>query len=440
MSVFGNIWDKVLGRNILIPGGTAGNAVIIQDDGSLADGGIPPGGAGGGANISVQELPTGVAIISSSGSGDTIQGATDTLAGAMSPDDKAKLDSTGDVITHDASEFATAAQGAKADTASQPGDNLSDFVNDEGFTSSGDAGDAYAISHEADTTAHTAGHIVATPGGVRVTTDVQGQLDELDTAKEPVGTGATEAAAAVAAHESAPDPHTQYHTDARGDARYYLQGDVDTIVSAAVADKQDVLAEGPFEDGDKDLLDQLAGLIGGGSLIGFVVFSSSDVYPKNDNASYLFVAVMAGGGSGAAATSGNFAGAGGGGGASLKFIDNSTVGATETVTVGQGGGGKVPANNGVAGGTSSFGVHCSATGGGAGQIGGTGVNGSGGSGSGGDVNISGLAGTVAESNSVANTSSGGAGGLFAGVGAGSAGNIGSSSGGRDGKVLVWEFA
>jgi len=39
----------------------------------------------------------------------------------------------GDIVTHDVAEFATAAQGALADSAVQPGDNISTLVNDSGF-------------------------------------------------------------------------------------------------------------------------------------------------------------------------------------------------------------------------------------------------------------------------------------------------------------------
>ena len=39
----------------------------------------------------------------------------------------------GDIVTHDADEFATAAQGSLADTALQPGDNVSELANDSGY-------------------------------------------------------------------------------------------------------------------------------------------------------------------------------------------------------------------------------------------------------------------------------------------------------------------
>lgn len=44
----------------------------------------------------------------------------------------------GDIVTHDVAEFATAAQGAKADTALQAGDNVSELANDAGYLVMGD--------------------------------------------------------------------------------------------------------------------------------------------------------------------------------------------------------------------------------------------------------------------------------------------------------------
>lgn len=81
----------------------------------------------------------------------------------------------------------------------------------------GATGDAYAASHEADTTAHPASNIVNTPAGNIAATTVQAALNELDSEKSAVGhthTGvydpAGTASSAVSAHVAAGDPHTQY--------------------------------------------------------------------------------------------------------------------------------------------------------------------------------------------------------------------------------------
>lgn len=110
--------------------------------------------------------------------------------------------------------------------------------------------------------------------------------------------------------------------------------------------------------------------------------------------------VGAGGGSGGTAgTSGTqnaASGGAGGGGYSEKVILRSALAASETVTVGaKGTGGATGNNDGTSGGTTSFGSHCSATGGSLS----TGAvatasdsyetGGAGGTGSGGDINIDG---------------------------------------------------
>lgn len=96
------------------------------------------------------------------------------------------------------------------------------------------------------------------------------------------------------------------------------------------------------------------------------------------------VTVIGGGGSGGRTEAG---GGGGGGGVAVKWIDLTNVDSVQ-VTVGSGGAapdaGTTPVI-GAAGGTSSFGTYCSATGGGAG---GTPSGGSGGIGIGGDMNYS----------------------------------------------------
>ena len=48
------------------------------------------------------------------------------------------LDTFGDIVTHNVDEFATAAQGAKANTALQPGDNISELNNDAGYLTNAD--------------------------------------------------------------------------------------------------------------------------------------------------------------------------------------------------------------------------------------------------------------------------------------------------------------
>lgn len=70
-----------------------------------------------------------------------------------------------------------------------------------------------------------------------------------------------------------------------------------------------------------------------------------------------------GGGGGGSTTSGYGGGGGGGGGLATKLVKNLSPGDTVAVTVGAGGAGMPAQNSGITGGTSSFGIHCSATGG-----------------------------------------------------------------------------
>ena len=83
----------------------------------------------------------------------TLQGNIDTLSGTVTSnynaldarittntgnisDINTTLSGYGNIVTHNVSEFATSAQGALADTALQPNDNISELVNDVGYITS----------------------------------------------------------------------------------------------------------------------------------------------------------------------------------------------------------------------------------------------------------------------------------------------------------------
>lgn len=177
-------------------------------------------------------------------------------------------------------------------------------------------------------------------------------------------------------------------------------------------------------------------------------FTSSGVWTKPAGLVAVLVELVGGGGSGGNSSSGG-TGAGGGG-YSKKFI-TSGLGTTETITIGAGGTAVSSGNNGNNGGTTSFGSHCSATGGTGGkQSNGAGI-GSGGIGSGGNINIEGGHGGMSiapglggygGSSMLSNTSSGAIGGTPAALlyGCGSGGSTtGPSSSGAPGIVIVYEY-
>jgi hypothetical protein len=91
-------------------------------------------------------------------------------------------------------------------------------------------------------------------------------------------------------------------------------------------------------------------------------------------------------------------GAGAGGGTAIKWIEAASLGATESVTVGEGGSARTGASMlaGEAGGPSSFGTHCSATGGAGGPLMDNTVRtpATGGAGTGGTLNFTGERGEV----------------------------------------------
>lgn len=164
------------------------------------------------------------------------------------------------------------------------------------------------------------------------------------------------------------------------------------------------------------------------------VFTSSGSWEMPDELVYVVVEVWGAGGGGCGG--GGTTGGGGGGGYSKKTIMVNDLNSTEVVTVGLGGaGGANGGNPGGDGGTSSFGSHCSATGG----IGGTTQNAastgdsaslrySGGIGIDGDLNLRGS--SIVANHNAASTP----GGAGASAAMGSGGGQGASGDGGHGGV------
>lgn len=103
------------------------------------------------------------------------------------------------------------------------------------------------------------------------------------------------------------------------------------------------------------------------------VFTTSGSYSKAAGLKFVEIIVVGGGGGGGgvgptAALERAYSAGGGGGGQSIAYVMASDLSASETVTVGSGGsGGANGSTNGSSGGTSSFGTHAQATGGGGGE-------------------------------------------------------------------------
>jgi hypothetical protein len=183
------------------------------------------------------------------------------------------------------------------------------------------------------------------------------------------------------------DPGHKHTATTGGTGNYtFTKGDILVASNSTTLTKLAVGANNSLLVADSA---QATGVKWGGSVHTEQVFTSSGTWTKPTGCSYVLVELCGGGGAGGGSSSLQNAGTqgGGAGGYSRKVIDVSAI-STVTVTIGAGGTG-VSAGTGNAGGTTSFGAHCSATGGAGGVSTTTNGGGGGGTGSSGDVNITG---------------------------------------------------
>lgn len=104
-----------------------------------------------------------------------------------------------------------------------------------------------------------------------------------------------------------------------------------------------------------------------GAAVTLTRYTASDTWTKPTGCLWVLVDVIAGGGGGGGGNTAPNCGAGGGGGARFwRLFHADMLGATETITIGDGGTSGASNNNGGAGGTSSFGAFILCTGGGGG--------------------------------------------------------------------------
>jgi hypothetical protein len=182
-----------------------------------------------GVNDQVLTLEAGVWVNKTPASGVTDHG----LLNGLADDDHTQYhtDARGDVRYYPRSEadstFATAAQGALADTATQPGDNVSTLTNDSGYIT--------GLANLDDI------------GDVTIVTPVDDQVLTLEGGVWKNKTAASGVTDHGALNGLGDDDHTQYHTDARGDARYYTQSAADAAFATA---SQGALADTATQPGD----------------------------------------------------------------------------------------------------------------------------------------------------------------------------------------------
>lgn len=299
--------------------------------------------------------------------------------------------------------FATAAQLSLADTSVQPGDNVSDLSNDAGYITLAQVpGDAVTSVNT-----QTGAVVLDTDGIAEGSTNLYSQWDNVTGGIEYMGGNA-------------------FIGGTNGSPNISLKADGSATFVGTV-NGRDMVADGI----------KLDSLGGGGGAVDIQEFTTSGTWTKPAGANTVYVEVISGGGGGGGGSEdgGTASERGGGGGASgmqlSRWYEASSLGSTETITVGAGGAGGGARIDGAGGGDSLFGSHITARGGNGGDRGGGGTTSGGGGGSRwlrvyiGSSSEDRYALSVGGGTSLATTAEGGAYNIY-GPGAGGAGGPASS--------------
>ena len=324
---------------------TASTDYATAAQGTTADSALQPGDIGSTVQAYDADLTTLAGL--SSADGNFIVGSA--TGGVVESGATARTSlGLGTAATTASTDYATAAQGTTADSALQPGDNISTLTNNSGFITGNEtvtlSGDVTGSGTTSITT--TLGTVAVSKGGTGQTSYTNGQLLIGNTTGNTLTKATLTAGSGIAVTNGA--------------------GSI-TIAST-----------------------------GGGGFSNMDVITSTSTWTNPGSVTKVKVTVVGAGGGGAhgyPAGGINGGGGGGGGGTAIEVLTIPTSPVPVTIGAGGQGGNLYPDATcpGAAGGTSSFGAYCSATGGG----GGSGspspfaAGGAGGAGSGGTINLTG---------------------------------------------------
>lgn len=190
--------------------------------------------------------------------------------------------------------------------------------------------------------------IAAGSTNVHLTTTLKTKLDGIETAADVTDAANVDAAGAV------------------------MNSDTSTAGMSFVVDEDNMASDSATKVPTQQSVKAYVDASGGGGIVERQVFTGSGTWTKPGSGTIAVIELWGAGGGGSSNNGGSYrASGGGGGGYNRRTILLSSLGATETVTIGAGGAAVNPSANGNAGGNSTFGSFLTAYGGGGGSSSGT---------------------------------------------------------------------